>query len=148
MASYVLIENKRARFDYQIDQVFTAGIQLDGGEVKSLRLKQASLTGAFVKIMNDGSAVLLNAQITPYKFADNQDYDPKRTRPLLLKKNEIAKLQAGATQKGYTLVPLAFEVHGAFIKLKIGVGRGKKQFEKREQIKKRDLDRESKRGEY
>jgi len=148
MAAYTLIENKRAKFDYQIDRIFVAGIQLSGGEVKSLRLRQASLGGSFVKIMNDDSAILLGAQITPYKFAENRDYDPKRTRRLLLRKSEIAKLKEGASQKGYTLVPLAFMVDSAFIKLKVGVARGKKQFEKRQQIKKRDLEREARRGEY
>jgi len=137
-----LIVNKRARYDYEILQTYTAGLVLTGGEVKSLRAKQASLNGAFVQILASGQPVLLNAQITPYKYADNRDYDSQRTRPLLMKKAEVYRLQAALDQKGYTLIPLAFILTGAFIKLELGLARGKKQFEKRAQIKKRDLARE------
>ena len=140
--SIPLIVNKRARYDYEILQTYTAGLVLTGGEVKSLRAKQASLNGASVQILASGQPVLLNAQITPYKYADNHNYDSQRTRPLLMKKSELYRLQAALTQKGYTLVPLAFVLARAFIKLEIGLARGKKQYEKRAQIKKRDLARE------
>ncbi len=117
---------------------------LEGREVKSLRLKHASLTGSFVKVVG-GELFLLNAQINPYQFAQNDDYDPKRTRKLLLKKNEIAPLAQATAQKGRAIVPLEIELVGNLIKLKIGLGRGKKVYEKREIIKKRDLDREMRR---
>ena len=117
---------------------------LEGREVKSLRLKHASLTGSFVKVVG-GELFLLNAQINPYQFAQNDDYDPKRTRKLLLKKNEIATLAQATAQKGRAIVPLEIELVGNLIKLKIGLGRGKKVYEKREIIKKRDLDREMRR---
>ena len=142
-----LVNNKRAKFDYTIEKEAIAGLVLTGAEVKSLRLKQASLSGAYVQILADGTPILLGAQITPYKFADNRDYDPKRTRRLLLRKKEIENLRAEVKNKGYTLVPVEIFVEGAFIKLRVGLGRGKKQFEKRETIKKRDLDRERRRGE-
>jgi len=140
----LLIKNKKAHYDYQIDKTWTAGMLLEGREVKSLRLKHASLTGSFVKVVG-GELFLLNAQINPYQFAQNDDYDPKRTRKLLLKKNEIATLAQATAQKGRAIVPLEIELVGNLIKLKIGLGRGKKVYEKREIIKKRDLDREMRR---
>jgi SsrA-binding protein len=139
----ILITNKRAHYDYQIFDQITAGIILTGPEVKSLRLKHASLTGSFVRIVGK-SVVLLNAQISPYKFAANQDYDPKRTRQLLLQQKEIYRLADQVKQKNYTLVPLNFSLVGKKIKLTVGLGRGKKQFEKKQALKKRDLERESK----
>lgn len=138
----ILVKNKRASFDYDIMETFVAGIVLSGGEVKSLRHKQGSLNGAFVQILGSGEVVLLNAQITPYKYADNRDYDPKKTRSLLLRKSEIFKLHALVSQKGYALVPVSIFTDGPFLKLEIGVGKGRKKFEKRAQLKKRDLLRE------
>lgn len=137
----LLLLNKKARFDYQILHTYQAGVVLSGAEVKSLRNKSGSLTGSFVKILSN-EAYLLNAQITPYKFADNRDYDPKRTRKLLLKKKELQQLLESSMQKGNTLVPLAFEVVGRNIKLNVGVGRGKKQFERRAELRKKDMDRD------
>jgi len=87
----ILVLNKRARYDYIISKKYQAGIVLIGSEVKSLRSKAASLQGSFVKII-DGQAFLINAQINAYKFADNEGYDPKRSRKLLLKKKEIFQL--------------------------------------------------------
>jgi len=136
-----LIENRKARFEYDIHTQYQAGVVLSGAEVKSVRLKSGSLNGSFVKIVG-AEVQLLNAQISPYKFANNQDYDPKRTRTLLLNKKEIVELLAVQNQKGSALVPLAFELVGKMIKLKIGVGRGKKQYEKRAAIKQRDVERD------
>ncbi|MGD9129624.1 MAG: SsrA-binding protein SmpB [Candidatus Woesebacteria bacterium] len=136
-----LVINKRAKFDYQISKTYHAGIVLTGPEVKSLRNKHASLRGSFIKIL-DGEAFLINAQINPYKFADNTDYDPKRSRKLLLKKKEIQQLIGLSDQKGWTIVPLSFELKRNVIKLNFGVGKGKKEYEKREKIKKRDIKRQ------
>ncbi len=136
-----LLLNKRATYDYEILSTIVAGIVLSGPEVKSLRQKNGSLTGSFVQIVAQ-KAVLLNAQISPYPYADNHDYDPKRTRQLLLKKKEIYDLQEKISQKGLSLIPLSIDLVGKNIKLKIGLGRGKKQFEKRAQIRERDLRRE------
>lgn len=141
MAHMLLIANKKATFDYQIQQKFTAGLVLRGPEVKSLRLKQGSLTGSFIKQIGQ-QFLLVNAQIHPYAFADNSDYDPKRSRALLLRKTEIEKLKEELKQKGWTLVPLAIIVEHNRIKLEFGLGKGKKQYEKREVSKKRDLKRE------
>ena len=137
----VLLENRKARLEYEILQTHMAGIVLSGGEVKSLRNKSGSFTGSYVKIIG-GEAFLLNAQITPYPFADNEDYDPKRTRKLLLKKKEITELMEEENIKGFTIVPLNFELIANKIKLKIGVGRGKKQYERRAEMKKKAIERD------
>jgi SsrA-binding protein len=137
----VLLVNKKASFEYEILEKFQAGVVLSGAEVKSVRHKSGSLSGSFVKILGD-EAFLLNAQISPYKYADNREYDPKRTRKLLLKKKEIYQLLESSAQKGRTLVPLSFEAVGRTIKLNFGIGRGKKVFEKRAQIKERDIARD------
>lgn len=141
MSGLLLLKNKRANFEYEILRTYEAGVLLSGAEVKSLRNKSGSFVGSFVKLLG-GEAFLLNAQITPYSFADNKDYDPKRTRKLLLNKSELAALEEITSQKGKTLVPLAFILKGNHIKLEFGVGRGKKAHDKRADIKKRDLDRE------
>lgn len=137
----ILLENRKARSEYSVEKSIMAGIMLSGGEVKSLRNKSGSLVGSYVKVLN-GEAFLLNAQISPYKFANNKDYDPKRTRKLLLKKSELIKLVEVQEQKKLTLFPQTIELVGNMIKVKVGVGKGLKQFEKREKMKKRDLERE------
>jgi len=117
---------------------------LTGAEVKSLRGKSGSLTGSFVKPLKN-ELYLVGAQITPYRFADNTDYEPKRTRKLLLKRKEITQLAQATEQRGWTLIPLSFELVGKTIKLTIGLGRGRQEFEKREKLKKRALKREMQR---
>lgn len=138
----ILVSNKKARAEYAISKTFTAGIILSGAEVKSLRLKQASLKGSYVKVVG-GELFLLHAQISPYKFADTRrEYDPKRTRKLLVKKRELLDLQALIEQKKVSLVPLSIDLHGKYIKVTVGIGKGLKKFEKKERIKKRDQDRD------
>lgn len=141
----VLLENKKARQEYEVLSTLMAGIVLSGGEVKSLRNKSGSFTGSYVKMIGN-EAFLLNAQITPYKFSDNSDYDPKKTRKLLLKRKEITALADQEATRGYTIIPLTFELINNKIKLKIGVARGKKQYERRAEMKKkaneRDIQRE------
>ena len=136
-----LLVNKKARSEYTIRDTFLAGMMLSGAEVKSLRNSSGSLTGSYVKILG-GEAFLLNAQITPYKFADNREYDPKRTRKLLLRKKEINRLEEALSQKGLTLVPLSVQLHHNLIKLEVGIGQGLKQYEKREKLKKRTQERD------
>lgn len=137
----LLLKNKKATFEYEILSKYEAGVVLSGAEVKSLRNQSGSFAGSFVKLIG-GEAFLLNAQITPYQFADNREYDPKRTRKLLLSKKELLDLAEITSQKGKTLVPLAFVLKNNKIKLEFGVGRGKKLHDKRADVKKRDLDRE------
>src|SRR5260221_14543243 len=112
----ILLENRKARQEYEFLQQYSSGVVLTGGEVKSLRNKSGSFFGSYIKVIG-GEAFLLNAQITPYKFSDNQDYDPKRTRKLLLKHRELGHLTE-ANIKGLTLVPIAFELMGRHIKLR------------------------------
>lgn len=142
-----LLVNARARHDYQIEATWQAGMVLSGPEVKSLRLRHGSLTGSFVKLVGD-ELFLVGAQINPYAYADNSEYDPKRTRKLLLKRKEIEKLRGQLEQKGRSLVPLSIFLAHNRLKLEIGLGIGKKQHEKREQLRrraqKRQLDKEFK----
>ncbi len=113
---------------------------MTGAEVKSLRQSHASLVGSFVKPVGT-ELFLVNCQITPYKFAKQTDIDTKRTRKLLLKKKEIYNLIEQVMQKGMTLVPLSFELVRNQIKLTLGVGKGKKQYERRAELKSRAIDR-------
>ncbi len=137
----ILVDNRKARAEYEILERFQAGVELNGAEVKSIRLKSASLQGSFVKVIGQ-ELFLLNAQVTPYKFARQEDIDSRRTRRLLVHRRELIKLQEITTQKGKTLIPLSFELAHNLIKLNFAVARGKKQFERKEDIKKRDLKRE------
>jgi len=139
------IINKKAHYDYAILDRLEAGIALVGSEVKSLRGGHGKLEGAFVRMM-DGGAYLINAEIPQYKFARSEGYDPKRTRKLLLHKNQLISLESKLKAGNLTLVPLSWYTIGLRIKLEIGVARGKKEYEKREKIRrediKRDLERE------
>jgi SsrA-binding protein len=136
-----LAQNRKAFHDYSIEDQIEAGLVLSGHEVKSIKGGQASLTGAYVTV-RAGEAFLRNAYVGKYKQASNLDgYDENRERKLLLHKKEILKLQSRTKEKGLTLVPLELYTSHRRIKLKIGLGRGKKQFDKRESIKKKELKR-------
>jgi len=137
----VLLENKKARLEYEVLHTLMAGIVLTGGEVKSLRNKSGGFTGSYVKIIGN-EAFLLNAQITPYKFSVNQDYDPKQTRKLLLKRKEINELMEHEAIKGLTIIPLTFELVENKIKLKIAIAKGKKIYERRAELKKKAVERD------
>jgi SsrA-binding protein len=137
----LLLKNKRVHHDYAIEKTYMAGIVLSGPEVKSLRGKSGSFKGSHIKVIGE-EVFLINVQITPYKFADNENYDPKKTRKLLLRKKEIIGLAEDLNQKNRTAIPLSFETVGRNIKLKIGVGRGLKLHDKRAKMKKRTIDRE------
>lgn len=139
-----LIFNKKARHEFEVLETYLAGVVLTGGEVKMLRQKHGSLQGSFVKIVN-GEAWLLNAQIPPYPFARSEEYDPKRSRKLLLKKTELITLQTASQEKGKTLIATLIGVHGRHIKVEVGLARGKSLTDRRQEIKKRDLDREMRR---
>lgn len=142
-----LVRNKNAKREYEIIKTFTGGLVLTGPEVKSLRQKKASLKGSFVKVVN-GELFLINAQINPYEFASNEEYDPKRSRKVLVSRREIAHMSEATTRKNTTLVPIVIKTVGKLIKLEFGIGRGKKQYEKRADLKKkaiqRDVERETK----
>ena len=139
----ILAANKRATFDYELLNKYEAGLVLTGQEVKSAKLGHISLKGAFVSIHNN-EAYLTNCHITLYKFAGKlPDYDPIRSRKLLLHKKEIISLIGTVQQKGLTLVPIKVYTKNNRVKLEFAVGRGKKKFDKREDIKKREVKRET-----
>lgn len=135
------IVNKRAFYDYFLLDKFEAGIALIGPEVKSVKAGQMSLRESFVRI-RDGEAWLHHAYVSPYPYADNRDYDPRRTRKLLLHKNELLKLEQQIKEKNLTIVPVSCYTKHRQIKLEIALARGKKRYEKREVKRRRDLERE------
>ncbi len=138
--------NKRANFDYEILDKFEAGLVLLGYEVKSIKTKHISLKGSFVTLKQTGRRLpdlyLTNAHIPLYKKASTiESYDPERPRKLLLHKSQIEKLMSRKKEQGLTLVPIKIYTKKNLVKLEFGVGRGKKKYDKREDIKKRDLDK-------
>lgn len=136
------IRNKRASFDYELKDSYIAGIALTGAETRSLRSHHGSLQGAFVQL-KDGEAWLINSLVTPLKTnAANLPSDVQtRNRKLLLKKRELDQL-AEAKRQGNTIVPVRFLTDSKYIKLEIAIGRGKKKYDKRQAIKKRDTERD------
>ncbi|MCL4387324.1 SsrA-binding protein SmpB, partial [Patescibacteria group bacterium] len=130
-----------AYFDYEIKDTLEAGINLSGPEVKSVRANQVDLTGSHVRIV--GSEVyLINAKIYQYKFAKVENYDEKRTRKLLLHKREIISLKSKIEGSEMTLVPVSLYTKHGVIKVEIGIAKGKKKYQKKEAIKKRDITRD------
>lgn len=144
-SSNTIAQNKRARFDYHLEETIEAGLQLQGWEVKSLRAGKAQLTDSYV-IFKDGEAWLLGAQIQPLPTASTHFVvDPTRTRKLLLKDREIARLQAATEQKGYTIVATELYWKGHLVKCRIALAKGKKLHDKRATEKERDWSREKQR---
>ena len=140
-----LTDNSKAFFDYEIRERFTAGIELLGTEVKSVRNGKISLRGAFI-VVRDKEAYLVSANISSYQPKNApKDYDTQRPRKLLLTKKELEELRIAEQTKGLTLVPLSVYNKGRFLKLDIGIARGKKKYDKRQAIKKRDVERDLKR---
>jgi len=137
-----LLFNKKAGFNYEISETLTAGIELFGFEVKSLRKKQGSLDGSYVTVKG-GEAFLVGAQIPPFQQNNTpKEYEELRERRLLLTKTEIDQLSGKKSQAGLTAVPISVYNTGRKIKVKIGLARNKKKFDKREVIKKRDVNRD------
>jgi SsrA-binding protein len=135
------ITNKKAHFDYELQEALEAGINLFGSEAKAVRLGRADLTGSYVKII--GSEVyLVNATISPYQSGQIEGYDEKRTRKLLLHKKEILALKSKLQSSNLALVPVSLYFKHGFAKLEIALGKGKRKFEKKRTIKKMDLERD------
>ncbi len=137
----IVAQNRKAFHDYFIEETFEAGMILTGTEVKSLRDGKANLKDSYV-IIKDAEAFLLNCHISPYSHGNIANHDPVRTRKLLLHRKEIIRLQGMAAQKGYSLVPLKIYFKESRAKVEIGLVKGKRQYEKRESIKKKEADRE------
>lgn len=137
-----LSKNSKATYDYEILERFTAGIELLGLEVKAARDGKANLRGAFVGVRG-GEAYLLGASIPPYQPKNTpKEYDATRPRKLLLSKSELSELAKAEGTKGLTIVPLSVYNKGRFLKLDLAIAKGKRQFDKRESIKKRDVERD------
>jgi len=141
----ILAVNKKANFDYEILDKYEAGLVLFGHEVKAIKNSQVSLKGSFTSIRSKNGhpeLYLINCQISPYKHAGKlPDYDQRRERKLLLKKLEIKHLLGKKQEEGLTLIPLKIYTNHSFLKLEFAVARGKKKYDKRETIKKREVDR-------
>ena len=142
----VFAQNKKARFDYEILETFQAGIVLIGQEVKAIKTGHISIKGSYV-IVKENELFLIGANIAPYQPKNApKDYDPERLRKLLLTKSEIKHLIGKIKQKGLTLVPIKVYTVKGKVKIIFGIGRGKKKYDKREAIKKREFDREKSRA--
>lgn len=137
-----LASNRRARHDYHILETFEAGLRLTGTEVKAARLGKVQLKDSFVEVRN-GEAWLVGAHISPYSHGNRENHPPERDRKLLLKKRQIDRLMGRAQIKGQTVIPLSVYLKGNWIKMEIALAEGKKQYDKRESIRERELDREA-----
>jgi len=137
-----IANNKKAYFDYFIEDKYEAGIELFGTEVKSLRMGKCSIKESFIRIER-GEVYVYGMHISPYEKGNIFNKDPLRVRKLLLHKREIMKLSGELAQKGYTLVPLSVYLKGSLVKVEIGLARGKKLYDKRETMAKKDQRREA-----
>lgn len=139
-----IAQNRKASHDYFIEDTYEAGIVLNGTEIKSIRQGKVSLKDAHARIIN-GEVQLINMHIAPYEQGNRFNHDPTRTRKLLLHRKEIDKLVGLTQQQGYALVPLKLYIKNGFAKILLGLGKGKKKYDKREDLKqkqmKRDIDR-------
>lgn len=137
----LIANNKKAYHDYFIDEKYEAGIELFGTEVKSIRMGKCSVKESFVRV-DKGEVYVFGMNISPYEKGNIFNKDPLRIRKLLLHKSEIQKLDGKMAQKGYTLVPLSVYFKGSLVKVEIGLARGKKLYDKRDDIAKKDQKRE------
>lgn len=140
----LVANNKKAYHDYFIEDKYEAGIELFGTEVKSIRMGKCSIKESFIRI-DKGELYLYGMHVNPYEKGNIFNKDPLRTRKLLLHKSEIVKLAAKQAEKGYTLVPLQVYFKGSLVKVEIGLAKGKKLYDKREDIAKKDQRREMER---
>lgn len=141
MGEKLICNNKKAYHDYFIEEKFEAGMVLKGTEVKSLRNGKANLNDSFALIKN-GEAFLHNLHISPYDFGNRENHDPDRMRKLLLHKNEIVKLYAKIREQGYSFIPLRIYFKDGLVKVELGLAKGKKLYDKREDMKEKDHKRD------
>ncbi|MDE6209105.1 MAG: SsrA-binding protein SmpB [Lachnospiraceae bacterium] len=138
----LIANNKKARFDYFIEETLEAGICLHGTEVKSMRMGKCSIKESFIRI-EKGEVYVYNMHISPYEKGNIFNKDPLRPKKLMLHKSEINKLNGQLSVKGYTLVPLEVYIKGNYVKMQIGLAKGKKLYDKRQDIAKKDMRREA-----
>lgn len=137
----LVAQNKKAYHDYFIEEVYEAGIVLAGTEVKSLRMGKGSIKESFVNVINN-EVIIHHMHITPYEKGNIFNKDPLRSRKLLLNRLEINKIRGAIETKGYTLVPLKIYLKGSLMKVEIGIAKGKKNYDKRDDIAKKDAKRD------
>ncbi|MDY2574314.1 MAG: SsrA-binding protein SmpB [Fusobacterium necrophorum] len=141
----ILAGNKKAYFDYFVEEKFEAGIELQGSEVKSAKVGKVSIKESFVRIIN-GELFIMGMSIVPWSYGSIYNPEEKRVRRLLLHKKEIRRLHEKVSQKGYTIVPLDVHLSHGYVKVEIALARGKKTYDKRESIAKRDVERDIRRS--
>ena len=141
MAKKIVSQNRKASHDYFIDEVFEAGVALLEPEVKSLRQGRVSLVDGYARVKK-GEVFLYNMHITPYPYAHYLDIDPKRTRKLLLNKREIKRLTGKTKERGYSIIPLKIYFSGSWVKIELGLAKGKKKVDKRHALREKELKRE------
>ncbi|MDY6172399.1 MAG: SsrA-binding protein SmpB [Fusobacterium necrophorum] len=141
----ILAGNKKAYFDYFVEEKFEAGIELQGSEVKSTKAGKVSIKESFVRIIN-GELFIMGMSIVPWSYGSIYNPEEKRVRKLLLHKKEIRRLHEKVSQKGYTIVPLDVHLSHGYVKVEIALARGKKTYDKRESIAKRDTERDIRRS--
>lgn len=140
-----IVTNRKAYRDYEVFEKREVGIELKGCEVKSLRAGKVNLSDSYASVEN-GQVILHNLHIPPYEFSDEGAYDPIRPRRLLLHKKEIKRLFGATMERGFTLIPLRLYFKGQWVKIELGTARGRKKYDKREQIAKREADRDIERA--
>jgi SsrA-binding protein len=145
MGGKLICQNKKARFNYSIEDTYEAGISLLGSEVKSLREGKVNLGDSYGDIKR-GEIFLVDAHISPYPQANRLNHDPLRTRKLLLHKREIQRLIGKVQERGFTLIPLRLYFSNGKVKVELGLAKGKKLFDKRETLKRKTMEREMERG--
>jgi SsrA-binding protein len=142
----VVAANRKARYDYFIDETYEAGIALTGTEIKSVRAGRVNLRDSYVQVKN-GELWLIDTHIAPYKQAGRSSHEPKRPRKLLMHRREISRLQGRVQERGYTLIPLRLYLKNSkWAKVEIALARGKKLYDKRQAIRERDAQREMERA--
>lgn len=138
----VVERNRKARFEYEIEETLEAGIVLEGSEVKSVRQGKVSLDGAYCQVDRDGEMLIHGMYVKPYEQAGRFGHEPRRNRKLLLHDEQIEKWGQKAEREGYTIVPLELYFRDGWAKLKIGLAKGRQQHDKRQVIKEREMERE------
>lgn len=141
----LICRNRKAYFEYQVDDLYEAGLVLKGTEVKSLRLGKANIEDSYARF-RDGELYLLNAHISPYPHAAGENHDPTRPRKLLLRRRELKRLLGKLTERGYTLIPLKLYFKNEYAKVELALAKGKKKADKRETIRRREEQREMERA--
>ncbi|MFC3886612.1 SsrA-binding protein SmpB [Bacillus songklensis] len=141
----VVSQNKKAYHDYFIEETYETGIVLQGTEIKSIRMGKVNLKDSYARVHN-GEVFLYNMHVSPYEQGNRYNHEPLRTRKLLLHRREINKLIGYTKEEGYALVPLKLYLKNGFAKVLLGLGRGKKKYDKREDLKKKEAKREIERA--